>query len=110
MRRDREYQTNALFTAQVETWSDNDCELFEYILWGICGSLVCSFGIVGNSLSFAAFTRDRRLPATILVQALAFSDCALLALVLVTDCVPYICEYTETCNNFWVRFQINNTG
>lgn len=84
------------------TMATQSCALFEFILWGVCGFVVCSFGIIGNALSFAAFLRDRRLPATILVQALAFSDCALLALVLFTDCIPYICRYTGTCTSVWV--------
>ena len=78
-----------------------DCTLFNFITWGVIASLLSVFGFVGNSLSLAAFQRDRRGSATTLLQCLAASDFMLLLTVFVSDSLPYICEYTETCANPW---------
>lgn len=78
-----------------------DCNLFSFIVWGIGGVTLCCFGYTGNLLSLIALQRDTRTPATTLLQALAVSDLVLLTCVCVTDFVPRICDYTDTCNNIW---------
>ena len=77
------------------------CSLFYFVSWGIVGGLLCIFGFFGNSLSLLAFQRDKRVPATTLLQALATSDFFLLLSVFITDSVPYICDYVKGCVNPW---------
>ena len=81
-----------------------DCTLFNFITWGILGSISCLLGAVGNLLSFIAFQRDHRRAPTTLLQCLAVSDFILLITVFATDPLPYICDYTGTCSNFWVSW------
>ena len=78
-----------------------DCTLFNFIHWGILGSISCLLGAVGNALSFIAFQRDQRRAPTTLLQCLATSDFILLVTVFATDPLPYICDYTQTCTNLW---------
>ena len=81
-----------------------NCDLFNFILWGIVGGVLCLFGCIGNSLSFTAFQKDRRTPATTLLQSLASSDFVLLMAVFVTDALPYACGYTAHCPNIWITW------
>ena len=78
-----------------------DCTVFNFITWGILGSISCLLGAVGNLLSFIAFQRDHRRAPTTLLQCLAVSDFILLVTVFATDPLPYICDYTGTCTNLW---------
>ena len=78
-----------------------DCTLFNFVVWGIIAGLLSIFGFFGNSLSLAAFQRDKRVSSTTLLQCLAVSDFMLLLSVFLTDSVPYICSYTDTCSNPW---------
>ena len=79
----------------------SDCSLFNFIVWGVVGTCICCFGFVGNLLSLVTFQRERRSPATTLLQCLASSDFVLLLSVFVTDALPYICDHTGTCANPW---------
>lgn len=81
-----------------------DCSVFYFVLWGVVGAVLCIFGCIGNSLSFTAFQRDRRTPATTLLQSLASSDFVLLLAVFVTDGLPYACGYTKNCPNLWITW------
>lgn len=78
-----------------------DCKFFEFVSWGLVGGVFCLFGLVGNALSLAAFGRERRTPSTTLLQCLSVSDFTLLASVLATDAIPYLCSYTAVCTNPW---------
>ncbi len=79
-----------------------DCTFFNFVLWGIVGSSFCILGMLGNTLAFTGFQRDRRTPAVTLLQCLACSDFVLLLAVFVTDDIPYACDYSPTCENFWM--------
>ncbi len=81
-----------------------DCDVFNFYLWGVVGSVICCFGFCGNLLSLVTFQRDRRCPSTTLLQCLAASDFLLLLAVFVTDALPYICGYTGTCANPWLSW------
>ena len=48
-----------------------------------------------------AFQRDNRSPSSTLLQSLAVSDFVLLFSVFLTDSVPYICGFVQTCENPW---------
>ncbi len=78
-----------------------DCDLFNFVLWGVISSVSCILGMMGNVLAFIAFQKDRRSPATTLIQSLACSDFLLLAAIFVTDAVPYACGFTRDCPNLW---------
>ena len=65
-----------------------NCTLFNFVVWGILGGLLCLFGYVGNTLSVVALQRDVRSATTTLLQALAVSDLVLLVSVAVTDATP----------------------
>lgn len=78
-----------------------DCTFFNFVLWGVVGSSFCILGMMGNALSFTAFHKDRRTPAVTLLQCLACSDFVLLSAVFITDDIPYACDYSPTCENFW---------
>ena len=78
-----------------------ECSLFNFVLWGVISSVSCILGMMGNALAFTAFQKDRRSPATTLIQSLACSDFVLLAAVFVTDSLPYACGYTKQCPNLW---------
>ena len=70
------------------TGSGADCRLFNFVVWGLCGGVLCVFGYVGNTLSVVALQRDVRSATTTLLQALAASDLVLLVSVAVTDATP----------------------
>jgi hypothetical protein len=76
----------------VMTTSGDDnvvnCELFNFVVWGVCGGALCAFGYVGNLLSVVALQRDTRSATTTLLQSLAVSDLVLLVSVAVTDAAP----------------------
>ena len=78
-----------------------DCTMFNFVLWGIIGSSCCVLGMIGNALSFTAFGKDRRTPAVTLLQCLACSDFVLLLAVFITDDIPYACDNSPHCDNFW---------
>ena len=78
-----------------------DCTAFNFILWGVVGSSFCVLGMIGNALSFTSFHKDRRTPAVTLLQCLACSDFLLLLTVFITDGIPYACDYSPGCRNFW---------
>lgn len=77
------------------------CTLFYFVSWGIIGGALCVFGFFGNTLSLLAFQKDKRSPASTLLQSLAMSDFFLLLSVFITDSVPYICDYVSICVNPW---------
>ena len=81
-----------------------ECYLFNFVLWGVISSVSCILGMMGNALAFTAFQKDRRSPATTLIQSLASSDFVLLAAVFFTDSLPYACSYTKQCPNLWVTW------
>ena len=81
-----------------------ECYLFNFVLWGVISSVSCILGMMGNALAFTAFQKDRRSPATTLIQSLASSDFILLAAVFVTDSLPYACSYTKQCPNLWATW------
>ena len=68
----------------------SDCTLFYFVTWGVIVGIICVLGLVANSLSLVAFQRDKRMPATTLVQCLAVSDFMLLLAVFITDSVSYV--------------------
>ena len=79
-----------------------DCTFFNFVLWGLVGSCFCILGMIGNALSITSFQKDRRTAAVTLLQCLACSDFVLLFTVFVTDDIPYACDYSPGCENFWV--------
>ena len=68
----------------------DECKLFYFIAWGLVVGVICLFGLPANCMSLVAFQRDRRVPATTLLQCLAVSDFMLLLTVFVTDSIPYV--------------------
>ena len=77
-------------TGDDEEGEWEDCTLFYFIAWGVVVGTMCIYGFAANSLSLIAFQRDKRMPATTLVQCLAVSDFMLLLAVFITDCIPYV--------------------
>ena len=89
-------------TTTVETTTTRaNCDLFNFVTWGVIGGVLCVFGFFGNILSLVAFARDKRAPTSTLLQCLAASDFILLLSVFITDALPYICDFTGSCENPW---------
>jgi len=82
-----------------------DCAFFDFVLWSLVGGTLCTFGLVGNALSFVVLhfggdSSNKTAATTFLLRALAVAD----SLVLVT-CLPlYVLEpvniYAEHAGSF----------
>lgn len=90
-----------VFETFINKTEGGDCTLFNFVLWGVVGSSFCILGMIGNALSFIAFHKDRRTAAVTLLQCLACSDFMLLFTVFITDDIPYACDYSRGCENYW---------
>ena len=84
-----------------------NCSWYNYVAWGYVGTTLCTSGILLSAAalySFAGQKRHTSHASTLVLQSLAAVDILLLGSVLITDCVPYICEYTRACVSPWTAW------
>lgn len=88
-------------TSNNKGYDANCVIVFNFILWTVLYSIICLPGVTGNLLSFLVFLKGKRNSANILLKALLLSGTGLNILVIFVDSIPYGCEFTKKCNQWW---------
>ena len=81
---------------------DNECKLYEFVIYTILMGMLIVGGVIGNSLAFIVFWKDNiKTSASFLFQHLALVDSAFLLVVVPLGPAYGLVAYTNWLTRFW---------
>ena len=89
---------------------DNECKLYEFVIYTIVVGILIVGGVIGNSLAFIVFWKDNiKTSASFLFQHLALVDSAFLLLVVPLGPAYGFVTYTNWLTGYWETFPYLST-